>query len=196
MTSDHDNGAPSHSNLKCKTRPSFSGVISLVKVFVTPAFSQVSQSSVFVFSFTASAEKPDEHDQHSESSIDAGEYPWLGLVKEDLVQPVLDKRLGIVRLTGPATQRVFPNRQWTELPEPGLQNNDANCRQMRESKYSIVNPSPVRQQACQNEYESDDDEYDERKVNNENGVRQKTVQAFIKHSSQGDSELGGQLGGQ
>jgi hypothetical protein len=156
-------------------------VISLVKVFVTSAFSQVSQSSAFVFSFTASAEKPDEHDQHSESSIDGSEYPWLGLVKEDLVQPVLDKRLGIVRLTGPATQRVFPNCQWTELPEPGLQNNDANRRQMCESKYSIVNPSPVRQQACQNEYESDDDEDDERKVNDENRISQETVQVRVMH---------------
>jgi hypothetical protein len=67
------------------------------------------------------------------------------------------------------------------LPEPGLQNNDANRRQMRESKYSIVNPSPVRQQAHQYEHESDDDEYDERKVNDENGVCQEAVQVRVMH---------------
>ena len=92
------------------------------------------QSSALVFSFTASAEKPDEHNQRPESSIDRRENPRLGLIEQDFVQPVFDKRLGVIRLTGPATQRVFPNRQWTELPEPGLQYNDANCRQVRDAK--------------------------------------------------------------
>jgi len=56
------------------------------------------------------------------------------------MQPVLDKGLGIARLSGQATQLILPKGQRSELPESGLQNDDPDRDQMRYAKYSIVNP--------------------------------------------------------
>jgi len=61
--------------------------------------------------------------QRPETTVDCGGNPRLGLIKEDLVQPVFDKRLRIVR-----------------LPEPGLQDDDTDRRQMRDSEVKIVYP--------------------------------------------------------
>ena len=56
------------------------------------------------------------------------------------MQPVLDERLCIGRLSGQATQLILPKGQRTELPEPGLQNDDPYRYQMRYAEFSIVNP--------------------------------------------------------
>jgi len=78
------------------------------------------QSSALIFSPTAFAEEPDEYYQRAKTGIDRRENPWLGLVKQNFVQPVFDKCLRIAGLSGPAAHFVFPDGQWAELPEPGL----------------------------------------------------------------------------
>ena len=89
---------------------------------------------------TVTAQEPNKYYQHPETTVDCGENPRLGLIKEDFVQPVLDKRLRIVRLPSPAPQFVFPDGQRAELPEPGLQDDDTDRRQMRHSEVKIVYP--------------------------------------------------------
>ena len=115
----------------------------------------------------ASAQEPGNDYQRPEAGVDRGENPRLGLVKEDLVQPVFDKSLGIAGLPGPAPQFIFPDGQWAEPPEPRLQDDETNRRQVCYSEINIMYPRPVRQQADQYQQEAEDDKYNKCEVNDE-----------------------------
>ena len=134
-----------------------------------------------VFSSPASADEPDEHHQHPETSIDRGENPRCGIIKQKLVQPVLNKSLCITRLTGPTPELVFPYCQRAELSEPGLQNDDPNRSQMCDSEFSIVDPRPPGQETEQNEKKAEYDEYYKCKMNDEYRIRQQAVQFRVIH---------------
>ena len=93
---------------------------------------------------------PDNEHQHCEDRVGHCEHPEGSIVVDEPLKPVLDEALLVRSGTCLNAEPGFQCCERTELPQPGLKDDNGNGRQMRQPKPQPVDPAPVQPVSCQN----------------------------------------------
>jgi len=93
---------------------------------------------------------PSQQHQYREGGVGQREHPERRFVVDEPLEPVFDEAPFV-----PACARLDPEpglqcRERTELPQPGLSNDEANSCQMRQAEPPLVDPAPVQPVSCHN----------------------------------------------
>ena len=83
---------------------------------------------------------------------------------------MFDEGSGVSVLAGALSQGLFPNRQRTQLSEPGLQRDEQQQRQMRRAETEVADPAPAAPSADQDRDLAEDHEGDDARVQRQDGV--------------------------
>lgn len=104
---------------------------------------------------------PSRNNSQGKQGVSEGEHPRRCLIKQDAVDPLLDKAAKVVALPRLKSKPVFQSGEWAFDTQPAFNNHDANGQQVQCSKPPAVDPPPMHRVAhCDQQQASDDKQHD------------------------------------